>query len=67
MDHRVAEVKLCDANYQERLKATHDAPPVVYTLGTFEDADHYALAIVVVRRSTAYGRAMTEQLSAGLA
>ena len=67
MDDRVAEVKVCDANYPERLKAIHDAPPVLYTLGTFEEADRYAVAIVGARRSTAYGRAVTEHLSAGLA
>ncbi len=67
MDDRVAEVKVCDVHYPERLKAIHDAPPVLYTLGTFEEADRYAVAIVGARRSTAYGRAVTEHLSAGLA
>lgn len=67
MDDRVAEVRVCDATYPERLKAIHDAPSVLYTLGTFEEADRYAVAIVGARRSTAYGRAMTEHLSAGLA
>ena len=67
MDDRVAEVRVCDVHYPERLKAIHDAPPVLYTLGTFEEADRYAVAIVGARRSTAYGRAVTERLSAGLA
>lgn len=80
MDDRVADqefdrvlnlgcsvVTMCDANYPERLKAIHDAPPVLYTLGTFEEADRHAVAIVGARRSTAYGRAMTEHLSSGLA
>ncbi len=58
-------VTVCDASYPERLKAIHDAPPVLFTLGTFEEADCHAVAIVGARRSTAYGRAMTEELSAG--
>ena len=48
------------------LRALHDAPQIFYTLGTVEEAGRYAVAIVVARRSTAYGRAVTEQLSAGL-
>ncbi|HIO21295.1 MAG TPA: hypothetical protein EYN18_02720 [Nitrospirales bacterium] len=79
MDDRVADqefdralqlgcsvVTVCDATYPERLKAIHDAPPVLFTLGTFAEADCHAVAIVGARRSTAYGRAMTEELSAGL-
>ena len=60
-------VTVCDSNYPERLKAIYDAPPVLYTLGTLEETDRYSVAIVGARRSTSYGRAMTEQLSAGLA
>ncbi|HIB53903.1 MAG TPA: hypothetical protein EYO39_03650, partial [Nitrospirales bacterium] len=67
MDDRVADqefdralqlgcsvVTVCDATYPERLKAIHDAPPVLFTLGTFAEADCHAVAIVGARRSTAY-------------
>ena len=59
-------VTICDVNYPRRLKAIHDAPPILYVLGAFKDADDYAIAIVGTRRSTSYGHVVTQQLSAGL-
>jgi DNA processing protein len=56
-----------DAGYPSRLKEIYDPPPVLYVRGAFADADEWALAVVGTRRSTYYGREVTEQIVSDLA
>ena len=56
-----------DAAYPQRLKEIEQPPPVLYVRGEYLPDDLYAVAIVGTRRVTAYGRQITEELSAYLA
>jgi DNA processing protein len=56
-----------DPTYPARLKMIADPPPLLYITGALTEQDELAVAIVGVRRATAAGRAITEELSRDLA
>ncbi len=56
-----------DELYPPRLKEIEQPPPVLYVRGEVLPEDHFAVAIVGTRKVTAYGRQVTEELSAHLA
>jgi len=56
-----------DDDYPERLREFTNAPPVLYIRGTLLPADAWAVAIVGTRRSTAYGRQITDETARTLA
>src|SRR5574341_26009 len=56
-----------DETYPGRLKEIDQPPPVLYIRGDYLPDDLFAVAIVGTRRVTAYGRQITEELSAFLA
>jgi DNA processing protein len=56
-----------DELYPPRLKEIEQPPPVLYVRGEVLPEDHFAVAIVGTRKVTAYGRQVTEELSAFLA
>jgi DNA processing protein len=56
-----------DTAYPQRLKETEQPPPILYIRGDYLLDDVFSVAIVGTRRVTAYGRQITEELSAFLA
>ncbi len=56
-----------DATYPARLREIEQPPPVLFVRGDWLSEDEIAVAIVGTRRITAYGRQVTEELSAHLA
>lgn len=56
-----------DDGYPERLKEIYDYPPVIYIKGNLTVQDECCLAVVGTRRSTVYGRQVTEEIVADLA
>jgi DNA processing protein len=56
-----------DEGYPGRLKNIYDPPPLLYVRGTVKKEDDFAMAIVGSRRTSTYGRAITEKLSQDLA
>jgi DNA processing protein len=52
--------------YPARLKEIYDYPPVLYVRGALLPEDEWCLAVVGTRRSTAYGRQVTEEFVADL-
>lgn len=56
-----------DEAYPQRLKEIEQPPPVLYLRGKYLPEDVFAVAVVGTRRVTAYGRQITEELSAFLA
>lgn len=56
-----------DEDYPRRLREIDQSPPVLYCQGTIEPEDEWAVAIVGTRRISAYGRQVTQELSAFLA
>jgi DNA processing protein len=55
-----------DPDYPSRLKEIYDYPPVLYVRGSFLPQDEWCLAVVGTRRSTVYGRQVTEEIVADL-
>ncbi|MDD5312548.1 MAG: DNA-processing protein DprA [Dehalococcoidia bacterium] len=55
------------AQYPKLLKEAGDCPPVIYIRGQLKPGDECSLAVVGTRRSTAYGRQVTEDLVTDLA
>jgi len=53
--------------YPSRLKTIYDPPPLLYVRGTVKKEDDFAIAIVGSRKTSTYGRAITEKLSQDLA
>ena len=53
--------------YPRRLKNIYDPPPLLYVRGTLKREDDFAIAIVGSRKTSPYGRAITEKLSQDLA
>jgi len=53
--------------YPRLLSHIPAAPPVLYVKGTLTPEDDNAVAIVGTRRSTSYGRRVTEEIAEGLA
>ena len=56
-----------EEGYPRRLKNIYDPPPLLYVRGTVKKEDDLAMAIVGSRRTSPYGRAVTEKLSQDLA
>jgi DNA processing protein len=56
-----------DESYPGRLREIDQPPPVLYIRGEYLPDDLFAVAIVGTRRVTAYGRQITEEISAFLA
>ncbi|KPL77863.1 DNA processing protein DprA [Ornatilinea apprima] len=56
-----------DEDYPRRLREIDQSPPVLYCKGTIEPEDEWAVAVVGTRRISAYGRQVTQELSAFLA
>jgi DNA processing protein len=59
-------VRYTDPAYPERLRATGDPPPVLYTKGSPDVAGHAAVGVVGTRAPSEYGREMTRLLCRGL-
>jgi DNA processing protein len=60
-------VTLDDETYPSRLKNIYDPPPVLYMRGQLRKEDEVAVSIVGSRKTSSYGRAMTERVSQDLA
>ena len=60
-------VTLDDEVYPSRLKNIYDPPPVLYMRGQLRKEDELAVSIVGSRKTSSYGRAMTERVSQELA
>jgi DNA processing protein len=56
-----------DETYPSRLKNIYDPPPVLYVRGQLRKEDEVAVAIVGSRKTSSYGRTMTERVSQELA
>jgi DNA processing protein len=60
-------VTLKDDDYPKRLKDIYDPPTLLYVRGELRREDELAVAIVGSRRTSPYGRWMTEKISQDLA
>jgi len=59
---------ICESeDYPSRLKEIYDYPPVLYVRGDLIQQDECCLAVVGTRRSTVYGRQVTEEIVSDLA
>jgi DNA processing protein len=56
-----------DSEYPPRLKEIYDPPAVLYVRGEIKESDGLAVAIVGSRRTTPYGRWITEKIARELA
>ncbi len=56
-----------DRRYPPRLREIHDPPPVLYLRGELTEEDAWAVAVVGTRSPRPYGRAVAQELAAGLA
>jgi DNA processing protein len=56
-----------DEGYPARLKEIFDFPPLIYIKGDLIPADAFCLAVVGTRRSTIYGKQVTQEITAELA
>ena len=65
--HHVTILTWDDEGFPRRLKDIDQPPPVLYVRGTLEEQDDWAVAVVGTRHVTAYGRQVTEEVSATLA
>ena len=63
----VTVLTLEDPAYPSSLRNIYDPPPVLYVLGSLEEVDSLALAMVGSRRATPYGKAVAERLAGQLA
>jgi DNA processing protein len=52
-----------DASYPSRLKEIYDPPPLLYVRGGLKEEDRFSLAIVGSRKTSPYGRWVTEKIS----
>jgi DNA processing protein len=57
---------LKDAAYPRRLRDIYDPPPLLYLRGELKKQDDFALSIVGSRRTSPYGRGITEKISRDL-
>ncbi len=53
-------------DYPSYLREIDGPPPLLYVVGSLEDIDRWAVAVVGTRRVTKYGRQVTQELVAGL-
>jgi DNA processing protein len=58
---------LSDALYPKRLKEIYDPPPLLYVRGDLKEEDNLALSIVGSRKTSPYGRWITEKISQEIA
>ncbi len=56
-----------DDAYPRKLREIDQPPPVLYTLGSLQPEDDWAVAIVGTRRMTGYGKQVASELAAFLA
>jgi DNA processing protein len=56
-----------DTEYPSRLKEIYDFPPVLYLRGNLLPEDEWCLAVVGTRRTTMYGKQVTEEIVSELA
>jgi DNA processing protein len=56
-----------DESYPKRLKEIYDPPPLLYVRGELKEEDELAVAIVGSRKTTPYGRWITEKMGQELA
>jgi DNA processing protein len=56
-----------DDGYPTRLKEIYDYPPIIYIRGELTAADELCVSVVGTRRATAYGRQVTQEITADLA
>jgi DNA processing protein len=56
-----------DSLYPKRLKEIYDPPPLIYMRGELKERDDFALSIVGSRRTSPYGRWVTEKISQEIA
>lgn len=61
-ERNVDVITIYDKNYPEYLKNIYDRPYVLYTKGSIIKDDEFAVAVVGSRKSTAYGKWVTEKL-----
>jgi DNA processing protein len=59
-------LRSCDPEYPRRLKEIYDPPPVLYVRGEIKKPDELAIAIVGSRKTSPYGRDVTENISRDL-
>ncbi len=52
--------------YPSYLREVDSPPPLLYVVGSLEEIDRWAVAVVGTRRVTSYGRQVTEELVAAL-
>jgi DNA processing protein len=64
--HKIQFISSFDDEYPSRLKHCLDAPLFLFYKGTAPVESAFMTAVVGTRKSTVYGRKMTEQLVAGL-
>jgi len=64
--HKVKAITGDDADYPARLKEIYDYPPLLYVRGTLIPEDEWAIAVVGTRRTSIYGRQVTEEVVADL-
>ena len=60
-------VTLKDSAYPKRLRDIYDPPPLLYVRGDLKEEDEFAISIVGSRKTSPYGRGMTERMSQELA
>lgn len=58
---------ITEPDYPPLLRQIPDPPPLLYVRGTFQAADHNALAVVGTRSATEYGKRMTARIVEPLA
>jgi DNA processing protein len=56
-------ITFIDPEYPEPLKQIYDPPLALYVWGTLEARDAHSLALIGSRRTTSYGRRVTDRLS----
>lgn len=61
-EQNIDVITICDKDYPEHLKNIYDKPLVLYVKGNIIDDDEFALGIVGSRKSTSYGKWVTEKL-----
>jgi DNA processing protein len=64
--HGVHVITCHDASYPTSLLQIYDPPPLLFTRGSLISDDNYAIAVVGTRRTSSYGRNMTDRFTAAL-
>jgi DNA processing protein len=60
-------ITIKDESYPKRLREIYDPPPLLYVRGDLKEEDELAVAIVGSRKTTPYGRWITEKMGQELA